>query len=343
MVRIRPQSAGFTSPRPGGAGGQGLLTSTLLHAAALASLSLLYLPGSTGPAHGRLATIVTTQAEPLDRTEFEAMLPAAVESASLSSGGNVSAALVPAELSRTELRPEFRLTAAPAVPLLEEDLRLTEGVRIGASAVGRGQGDGSGDGTGAGRGAGGRRFFAPTAGASRFVFVVDSSQSMNHTWPGPAKSRLGRVKVELWRSIFSMANTQRYAIIFFNSGAVPMPGLELREGGPEGQQDLFNWTAGIRAEGKTDPQEALLLALQLRPDVIYFLTDGEFNYRVVRRVAEVNTGGVTIHTVSLGDRAAERFLKEIATTSGGEYRHIEAVGDHYWDETAGDASVGGLR
>ena len=86
------------------------------------------------------------------------------------------------------------------------------------------------------------------------------------------------------------------------------------------------------------------MALQMRPDVIFFLTDGEFNYRVVREVSAANFGSVRIHTISLGDDSGEKFLTELAARNGGVYRHISEENDQYWisesaEEQTSDASV----
>lgn len=216
---------------------------------------------------------------------------------------------------------------------LVDDVDLRETIRLAAVTASRGSGQGRGDGVGDGQGTGeGTQFFPLDRPTGRFVFVVDASKSMNQKYPGPAKTRFGRVKVELWKTIYRMVPEQKFFVVFFNTRALPMPATELRDGGMERQTDLFDWTRTVRADGQTDPHEALLLAMRMRPDVIYFLTDGEFNYKVVREVTQANFGGITIHTLSLGDDAGAKFLEEIAEKNGGKYQHIDAEEDHYWVE-----------
>jgi hypothetical protein len=322
MVRHSHLSIGW---KPAEAG-WGLVCSGIVHASVVLALGLILLPAGARP---RIDAVVDSTWDAADdATQYQ----------QIRSPAEVAPTQAPTSMARDWPAAagaggsQVRLDLTVPTPAAEEQvssLSLGEGVAVGAGFGPSGSGRGGGGGAGQLAGPG---FFPTDPDRRRFVFVVDASQSMNHPWPGPAKSRLGRVKVELWKSIFSMSAEQSYAIVFFNTNAIPMPGDGLRSGGPEGQQEQFQWTVSIRADGKTDPQDALLHALKLRPDVIYFLTDGEFNYRVVHKVARVNTNGVIIHTVSLGDRSAERFLKEMAQQADGEYRHIEADEDHYWTE-----------
>lgn len=238
---------------------------------------------------------------------------------------------------RDPLPGESPLTAADLVAGITGTKAASSGSGGGlGGGKGRGIGTGTGDGTGNGTGG----FFTTGSPTGRYVFVVDSSRSMNHRWHGPAKTRFGRVKVELWRTIYQMVPEQKYFVIFFNTRALPMPAEGLMPGGAQNQTRFLEWTARHRADGQTDPQQALLLALQMRPDVIYFLTDGEFNYKVVREVSAANFGSVKIHTISLGDDAGGDFLKELADRNGGTYRHIVEADDIYWTQETPLASPG---
>ncbi len=84
----------------------------------------------------------------------------------------------------------------------------------------------------------------------------------------------------------------------------------------------LNWMAQVGADGNTDPADALLLALRLQPDVICFLSDGDFHPGVVADVTRFNLSGVAIHTFCLGDRAGEPLMKQIADATGGRYRFV---------------------
>ena len=198
-------------------------------------------------------------------------------------------------------------------------------------AGGQGQGErtGTGQGTGTGEGAGagdGTSFFGNAIEGRRVVYVVDASRSMNHPHPGRMKTRFGRVKAELVRSIGAMTQEQEFFIVYFNDKAFPMPATTLKLAVPSIKQKYLRWAVEARAFGMTDPEQALLVALKLNPDVIYFLTDGAFPPRVVDRVRHANDRPrVTIHTIGFGDDGGERLLKEIAFQNWGTYRFIPAT------------------
>lgn len=186
-----------------------------------------------------------------------------------------------------------------------------------------GDGDGaSGNGSG-----GGGSFFGMQLDGQSVVFVVDASKSMNHPHPGPAKTRFGRVKMELLQTVARMSEDEKFFVMFFNDVAVPMPATRLMEATPDAQRRYLRWVANARAGGLTEPAGALAMALKLEPDVIYFLTDGDFAYRVVPMVTKINRGRTIIHTIGFGDNQGEPFLKEIAAKNRGRYRFIPADED----------------
>lgn len=147
---------------------------------------------------------------------------------------------------------------------------------------------------------------------------------MNAPYPGEARTRFGRVKLELLRTISAMTEEQQFFMIFFSDLPVPMPASRMVEA-TGGAKDLhLTWMARLQADGQTEPEAALLLALSLRPDVIYFLTDGVFDYGVVRRVTAANTRHVPINSIGFGDESAEKPLRDIAEKNGGTYKFIPA-------------------
>ncbi|MEW4489539.1 vWA domain-containing protein [Thalassoglobus sp. JC818] len=183
-------------------------------------------------------------------------------------------------------------------------------------------GDGDADGLG------GAHFFGVNLQGHSVVFVVDASKSMLHPFPGPTKTRFARVQMELLTSIQAMEETQRFFMILFNEHAYPMPSAQLADATNGAKQRYLRWMATAKPEGKTDPEIALLMALQLRPEVIYFLTDGDFKYRVVENVSKANVAKVSINCIGFGDDEGEKFLKELAARNGGSYRFIPEV-EHF--------------
>lgn len=182
-----------------------------------------------------------------------------------------------------------------------------------------GQGDGTG---GDGDGSGEDDFFGLDLKGTSVVFVVDASSSMNFPHPGPAKTRFGRVKIELMKTIGRMNDSDRFFMIFFNDIAIPMPASTMVDATPENQQMYLQWMAPGKANGDTEPEAALHAALSLKPQVIYFLTDGRFNYSVVKAVNAANHSSVVINTLCFGDDQGEKFMKQLADSNGGVYRFI---------------------
>lgn len=194
--------------------------------------------------------------------------------------------------------------------------------RGAASGFGSGSGTGMGSGTGSGIGRGKGGFFGLKVKGKSTVFVVDASRSMNLPHPGPSHTRFNRVKLELVRTISSMSENERFFIIFFGDQAYPMPANRMMEAEAPARRRFLSWMQGCQAVGRTFPQQALLLALQLEPDQVYFLTDGEFDYNVVPTVTAANSEGVPIHTIGFSDDRGENLLLEIARRNKGTYTYI---------------------
>jgi hypothetical protein len=181
------------------------------------------------------------------------------------------------------------------------------------------------DGTGgAGRGGGGGKstFFGLGASGRRIAFVVDASASMNHPYLGEAKTRIGQLKLELAKSILSLTEDQQFFIIFFNEHAIPMPADGMEHAYAANQQRFLNWVASVPASGLTDPRPALTMALSLRPDVVYLLTDGTFPRDVQGDLNALRLSAVEVNTIAIGDPRAEKLLKPLATHNGGRFTFV---------------------
>jgi hypothetical protein len=227
-----------------------------------------------------------------------------------------------------ENRPSRIRLAVHAQPLGSQwvsDSRSRGGLAdIVGSAIGQNgpptDGDTSG---GSGRG-GGRKasFFGLGAAGRRIVFVVDASASMNHPYLGEAKTRFGQLKLELAKSILGLTEDQQFFIIFFNEHAIPMPADAMEHAYPQNQQRFLEWVASVPASGLTDPRPALTMALGLRPDVVYLLTDGTFPRDVQGDLNALRQSVVELNTIAIGDPRAERSLKPLATHNRGRFTFV---------------------
>ncbi len=156
-------------------------------------------------------------------------------------------------------------------------------------------------------------FFGLRAEGQVFIFVVDCSGSMDD------EARLDRAKAELIRCVRGMQMPQRFKVIFFNDGPVPMPGDLPKSADYPSKAQLARWLDYVQPGGGTDPRSALSLALAMRPDAVFLLSDGAFPDGAADEVARRNGKKVPIHCIDLAGGAAGDDLRRIARDSGGQY------------------------
>uniref|UniRef100_A0A7C4LMB6 VWA domain-containing protein n=1 Tax=Schlesneria paludicola TaxID=360056 RepID=A0A7C4LMB6_9PLAN len=266
--------------------------------------------------------IDATWTDPRPDIAWEPTTPTNPQQVSLDAGGAAPVLLTVAEwLESAEQQPsvtvpmETQVETQDAEPTVRKPGRHT--VRPVSATNGAGQGPGIGPGQTEG-------FFGvkPPA-AARIVFVVDSSRSMNHRHDSELKTRFRRVKFELLKCITEMQADQFYYVIFFSNETLPMPASGLQPARPGLREPYLQWIGQVPSGGSpTDPRQALRLALQLQPDFIFFLTDGEFPSGVSRQLRALRQDRVVIHTFAFGETLGEDTLKTLAANNRGEYRFV---------------------
>ena len=170
-----------------------------------------------------------------------------------------------------------------------------------------------------GLGKGGRGFFGAgteTEIAHKIVYVVDRSGSMTDS--------IAYVKFELKRSIGELGEDTEFHVIFYSSGPpVEMPTRRLVAATERNKQLAFEFIDGIIPQGETDPSKALDRAFAVGPELIFLLTDGEFDRAIIDLVKRSNVGTkVTVHTIGFLYRTGEAVLKEIAEQNNGNYKFV---------------------
>ncbi len=156
-------------------------------------------------------------------------------------------------------------------------------------------------------------FFGIKAEGKLFVYVVDCSGSMIDD------DRLGRAKNELRKTINSLQSPQRFKVIFYNDQPVPMPGELPKPADYPSKAQLSRWLHLVEPEGPTDPRSSLSMALAMKPDAVFLLSDGAFPEGTTEAVVRLNPKKVPIHCIDLANGAAGDDLRKIATDSGGQY------------------------
>ena len=188
------------------------------------------------------------------------------------------------------------------------------GVGGGGKEIGGFEGLGTGRGFfGAGGGGGGGGDVDESA---RIVYVVDRSGSMTDS--------IDFVKWELKRSIGELSEAKEFHVIFYSSGPpVEMPTRRLVNATERNKQLAYEFIDGVIAQGETDPSKALERAFDCKPELIYLLTDGEFDRAIIDQVKRLNVGAkVTVHTIGFLYKTGETVLKQIAEDSHGNYKFV---------------------
>jgi hypothetical protein len=167
-------------------------------------------------------------------------------------------------------------------------------------------------------------FFGIGGYGQSFVYVVDASDSMNEG------RKFERAIYELLQSIEQLNSDQRYFVIFYNDEAYPMDADQPVPANEDEFARTRQWVHFVRPDGGTHPLPALLFALSLRPDAIYFLSDGQFDRSTIRELRMRNRPNnrlklrqIPIHTIALVDHATEDLMRTIARNSGGKFRFVK--------------------
>lgn len=202
---------------------------------------------------------------------------------------------------------------------------------LGASSIEEGGGggldatpeDGDGPGGKISEGDGEVGFMGLTGTGTRFVYVIDRSESMSEAGNAP----LNLAKTELIKSIDSLKDNHQFMIVFFNEQASsfnPGAGEKLSWADRANKTSAKRFVGTITASGSTNYEEALKLAVDLEPDVIFFLTDsGEVSPRLLY---DMRRSACSINVVEFGkgpDPGGMSSLKQLAVQNNGQHCYVD--------------------
>jgi hypothetical protein len=144
---------------------------------------------------------------------------------------------------------------------------------------------------------------------------------------------LEAAKVELIKGLESLGEIHQFQIIFYNDE----PARFNPTGHPyklffateQNKRQAAKFIRSITPFGGTDHEKALILAINTRPDVIFFLADADENtvmspagLEKIRRRAT----GITINTIEFGagpQQNPNTFLVQLAQQNGGQYLYVD--------------------
>ena len=163
-------------------------------------------------------------------------------------------------------------------------------------------------------------FFGVQDDAGSYVYVVDVSTSMKE------RGRYDKARKEVLNSVKALTARQKFCVIFYSSYAFHMLGKRnptMVEPTTANLRKLEQWMKDFPVGGATQPLDALLKAIQLNPEVIFFLTDGEFQGTVASSVKTANRKPIRINTIGFQTTKGEYLMKKIASESGGVYKYVK--------------------
>jgi hypothetical protein len=164
----------------------------------------------------------------------------------------------------------------------------------------------------------------------KFVYVFDRSGSMG----GDGSASFKAVKAELLASLKNLDTVHQFQIVFYNHRPVLFnpSGTPGKLAFATGQNKLAveRFLNSIEANGGTDHEAALRMACSMKPDVIFFLTDGDDPKLTPQQMEKIQgwSVGISMNIIEFGPGAQpekDSFLKELARRVGGQYTYVDAT------------------
>lgn len=220
-------------------------------------------------------------------------------------------------------------SASLLVGLLPSDSAPAGGAGNAAGGLGLGNG-GSQLGSGSGNPKVKTKLFGIEGEGRRFVYVFDRSDSMN----GYEGRPFAVAKAELRKSLESLSESHEFQIIFYNDAPIAFGGSEsngprMMLGSENNKRTANAFVRDIPATGGTQHLRALRMALNMNPDVIFFLTDADKPALREREIDDLQNRAsrstTSIHSIQFGEgpnQSNGNWIQVLAEGTQGKYRYI---------------------
>ncbi len=171
------------------------------------------------------------------------------------------------------------------------------------------------------------KLFGIEAEGAKFVYVFDRSASMSIARGKP----MAAAKKELLASLAPLERVHQFYLIFYNQEARAFqPGADAGKlifATDVNKQAAEKYINGIQPEGATDHYMALSLALKMRPDVIFLLTDGDAKDDIsdaeLAQLAKQNATATKIHVIQFtAEFPTGPNLRTLAKDNQGEFKSV---------------------
>lgn len=170
---------------------------------------------------------------------------------------------------------------------------------------------------------------APARGHS-FVFVIDRSKSMG----GSGLGALEAAQRELEAALAPLQPNHKFEIVAYHNRPVYFSQSfnerkQLVVASDRNKARVKSFFGGLAPFGYTEHEMAIKAGLWLKPDVIYFLTDGglpPLNDGQISRLRRMALSqGTTIHSIQFGagPRQGSDFMERLAVATKGGYGYVD--------------------
>lgn len=231
--------------------------------------------------------------------------------------------------------------ALPDMPTMATATDVIPNRMAGMGGIGQGFGVSGGGGMGGGGGGSGINFFGLRAKSRDIVIVVDISGSMVTNPKNPADYE--KLEKEVIRVIKGLDPLSRFGIVAFSRGADVFK-EQLVTARNDEKERAINWLKKQNPAAYLDPKASdevknkhrgtradlgLAKAFTLRPDTIFFVSDGEPSGATTDEVIElVETAqknlsrAATVHAIAFKADSGQRFMRALAEKNKGTFREV---------------------
>ena len=177
--------------------------------------------------------------------------------------------------------------------------------------------------------------FGLTAEGERFVYVFDRSESMmseltysSEGTPVLSVTPLAAAKAELLRSLDDLDAGHEFGIVFYNHSpwlfTLGRRAQSLLPATSKNKNRAASFVGTVYGQGKTNHVKPLEIALRMKPDVIFLLTDGEtkddLTSSELRSLRRLNDGRARINVIQFCYRPRSGgALVQLAEENGGQH------------------------
>ena len=158
----------------------------------------------------------------------------------------------------------------------------------------------------------------------RFAFVIDRSHSMG----GDGLGVLGKARQELSKAISGLKLNHEFQIIAYHDKTTMISARKLLVANDKNKRLVKEFFEGLGAFGATNHFYGLIGGLDLKPDVLVFMTDGgspALSPDQLKRVKQMAGKHTEVHCIQFGSgplQQSNNFMKKLAQQNRGSFRYI---------------------